>query len=838
MSNQNPSNKNVNGFEINNHQVPSGEDISHKKTRPVKDSLGRIETLFSEINAIPVNPNISDTPVSPKPGNGKHHQEKKLLSPEENPSAKQVGFSVESESSSSNGNGKLPDIADIAKTFPGISIQNRDDHPRNPGSFQHTGQFANQSLCWESLLQGKPVVHPSQDGHPSVLAYGHPMPKSKLSPVTDTALLMEFLDEPERKWGEDELILVEQVADQLSLALDNARLFQETQHALSETEILYQASTDLNASQTYEDILDVLRRHTFLRLADRLVSISIFDQPWAHDQSPTWLTPLAHWTCLPPESFQTRYLLEKFPAYRLLSPEQASLFEDIQQDERLDQNVRKLFQKNFQSESAVFIPLIVASQWIGFILGAFSSPQKFEEKPVRQMMALSKQAAVSIQNIRLLAESQRRANQLQTAAEIARDASSTLALDDLFTRFINLLCERFGYYHASIFLIDDEHEFAYVRESTGRAGEALKQKGHKLAIGSKSIIGQATFTGKPVVLNDLTTAEAKETHFANPLLPHTRSELGIPLKAGNRVIGALNVQSRQPNAFSEDDIAILQTLSDQIAVAIDNAQAYELVQKAMEETRKADQLKSQFLANMSHELRTPLNSIIGFSRIILKGIDGPINTLQQQDLTAIYNSGQHLLGLINDVLDISKIEAGKMELAFEDGVNLGEIVKGVMSTTVGLVKDKQIKLNHTIDPDLPLLRIDPVKIRQVLLNLLSNAAKFTENGSISVNVEVIHNPTDEKEVKVSIEDTGVGIAEEDQAKLFQAFSQVDGSLTRKTGGTGLGLSICQHLIQMHNGRIGMTSEVGRGSAFYFYLPIGSYLTADKPLENISQEGSS
>jgi signal transduction histidine kinase len=388
------------------------------------------------------------------------------------------------------------------------------------------------------------------------------------------------------------------------------------------------------------------------------------------------------------------------------------------------------------------------------------------------------------------------------------------------------MCERFDYYHASIFLIDEAREYAYVRESTGKAGEALKAKGHKLAIGSKSIIGQATSTGRPVVLNDLTTLTAKETHYPNPLLPHTRSELGIPLTVGNRVIGALNVQSEQTNAFSADDVAILQTLADQIAVAVDNAQAYELVQTAMEETRQADRLKSQFLANMSHELRTPLNSIIGFSKVILKGIDGPINDLQQQDLTAIYNSGQHLLGLINDVLDLSKIEAGKMELVFEDGINLSEIVMGVMSTTVGLVKDKPIILNQSIDPDLPLLRIDPVKIRQVLLNLLANAAKFTESGSISLKVEVINNPSGHQEVKVSVTDTGVGIAEEDQSKLFQAFSQVDGSLTRKTGGSGLGLSICQHLIQMHQGRIGMTSEPGKGSTFYFLLPVETDLTPD------------
>jgi signal transduction histidine kinase/CheY-like chemotaxis protein len=279
----------------------------------------------------------------------------------------------------------------------------------------------------------------------------------------------------------------------------------------------------------------------------------------------------------------------------------------------------------------------------------------------------------------------------------------------------------------------------------------------------------------------------------------------------------LDVQSTHANAFSEDDISVLQILTDQVAVAVDNARSYGLTQKAVDDIREADRLKSQFLANMSHELRTPLNSIIGFSRVILKGIDGPINELQQQDLTAIYNSGQHLLGLINDVLDLSKIEAGKMELAFENDVNLTDIIKGVMSTTIGLVKDKQIELRYNITPELPLLRIDPMKVRQVLLNLMSNAAKFTEEGFITIDVAIKSGPDERPEVVVSVIDTGPGIAPEDQRKLFQPFSQVDGTLTRKTGGSGLGLSICNHLIHMHGGRIGLTSKVGEGSTFYFTL---------------------
>ena len=344
----------------------------------------------------------------------------------------------------------------------------------------------------------------------------------------------------------------------------------------------------------------------------------------------------------------------------------------------------------------------------------------------------------------------------------------------------------------------------------------MKERKHRLAVGSKTIVGTVASSGNPVVVNDTLQSDL---YFANPLLPEIHSEMGIPLKLGKKIIGVLDIQANRANAFSQDDIAVLQVLADQIAVAIDNARAYELSQKAIAEITEVDRLKSQFLANMSHELRTPLNSIIGFSRVILKGIDGTINDVQTQDLLAIYNSGQHLLSLINDILDLSKVEAGKMELSFSD-VNIPDLVNSVMTTAIGLVKDKSIKLLQSIPADIPLMRADSTRVRQVLLNLISNASKFTDEGSITVAAAVTTNESGKKEILMTVTDTGMGIAEEDQIKLFQPFSQVDDSPTRKTGGTGLGLSICRSLIELHGGKIGLkSSEPGKGSTFYFTIPM-------------------
>ena len=410
---------------------------------------------------------------------------------------------------------------------------------------------------------------------------------------------------------------------------------------------------------------------------------------------------------------------------------------------------------------------------------------------------------------------QRRNEYLAASAEIGRLVTSTLDLEAIFSRSVNLIVERFGFYHASIFIIEETGFNAVLQESTGMAGQKMKERKHFLPVGSTSTVGRATSTGEVIVINNTTI---DTLHKPNPLLPETRAEAAIPLRVGNRTIGTLDIQSTEINAFSEDDVAILQLLADQVAVGIDNARSYNIAQQAVEEMREVDRLKSQFLANMSHELRTPLNSIIGFARVILKGIDGPITELQQQDLSAIFNSGQHLLGLINDVLDLSRIEAGKMDLTFDE-VNITDLISSVMSTAAGLVKDKSIKLVPEIEENLPMIRADAMRVRQVLINFLSNAAKFTEEGAIIVKANLEEPEKGQKVVMVKVVDTGPGIAEDDQAKLFQPFSQVDASLTRKVGGSGLGLSICHHLIQMHNGQIGVQSAPGKGSTFYFSIPI-------------------
>jgi signal transduction histidine kinase len=270
-------------------------------------------------------------------------------------------------------------------------------------------------------------------------------------------------------------------------------------------------------------------------------------------------------------------------------------------------------------------------------------------------------------------------------------------------------------------------------------------------------------------------------------------------------------------------MSVLEILADQVAVALENARSYNLAQKAMEDLRETDRIKSQFLANMSHELRTPLNSIIGFSRVILKGIDGAINEQQHQDLSAIYNSGQHLLGLINDILDLSKIDAGKMELAFDE-INMGDTIHSVMSTATGLVKDKQIRLQEQVDPNLPPVRADSMRLRQILLNLISNARNSPKKVR-SLSAPVTYKLTWQAGSNGERNKLRSGFRPEDQTNS-SAISQVDASSTRKQSGTGLGLSISHRLVELHGGRISVHSAVGKGSTFYF--TVGIHIQAGHP----------
>jgi len=280
-----------------------------------------------------------------------------------------------------------------------------------------------------------------------------------------------------------------------------------------------------------------------------------------------------------------------------------------------------------------------------------------------------------------------------------------------------------------------------------------------------------------------------------------------------RIIGGLSVLRKTPGGVTDTEIAFLTVFANQCAIAIENARLFREVRDKSQQLEIASRHKSQFLANMSHELRTPLNAILGYTELILDSIYGEVSEKVREVLGRVDKSGRHLLGLINDVLDLSKIEAGQLTLSLGD-YSMQEVVQAVMTAVEALAADKHLALKAAVAADLPRGRGDERRITQLLLNLVGNAIKFTDAGEVRVAVTAADGT-----FLVSVADTGLGISAADQERIFEEFQQVDSSATRSKGGTGLGLAIAKRIVELHGGRIRVESSPGQGSTFSFTVPV-------------------
>jgi signal transduction histidine kinase len=289
------------------------------------------------------------------------------------------------------------------------------------------------------------------------------------------------------------------------------------------------------------------------------------------------------------------------------------------------------------------------------------------------------------------------------------------------------------------------------------------------------------------------------------------------------LLGVFDVQSDQLNRFHEEDVRIYTTLAAQIAVALQNAKLYAEQLATVERLRELDNMKSAFLANMSHELRTPLNSILGFTQVIVEGLDGPLTDVMVADLELIEKNGKHLLNLINEVLDMAKIDSGRLSLNPEP-LNLYDLMEEVLETSGPLAREKSLSLSLEANPvESWDVIADHVRMRQIFLNLIGNAIKFTEIGGVNVQLHKIQSSSEAGGdlVQLRIQDTGIGVPRNKLDEIFEAFTQVDSSTTRKAGGTGLGLPISRRLVELHGGRLWAESEgPGKGSTFVLELPVG------------------
>ena len=481
----------------------------------------------------------------------------------------------------------------------------------------------------------------------------------------------------------------------------------------------------------------------------------------------------------------------------------------------------KDFARAAQFRAGLGVPIVRDARVLGTIFVGRSSPGMFDDSQVALLKAFADQAAIAIENARLVNELEARTGalsqsvrQLEALGEVGRAVSSSLDLDRVLGTIASRASELVGGDGGAIYEYDEAREAFNVR-ATHRLPDELVQAMRTAPIRKgEGALGRMAVTGEPVAILDVADARTYQSSVREPLVRLGYHALvAVPLLRESRLLGGLVVIRRAAGGFAPELLEVLRAFATQSALAIQNARLFTEIDEKSRQLEVASRHKSEFLANMSHELRTPLNAIIGFSEVLAERLFGDVNDKQAEYLADIQESGRHLLSLINDILDLSKIEAGRMELE-RTRFDLAKSVEQTLMLVRERAQRRGVALRLAQDERLGPVVADERKVRQVLLNLLSNALKFTpEGGRIDVQTRVRGG-----EAEISVADTGVGIAPEDQAAVFEEFRQV-GSAARKTEGTGLGLAISKKIVELHGGRIGVTSAPGSGSTFAFTLPL-------------------
>jgi signal transduction histidine kinase len=478
----------------------------------------------------------------------------------------------------------------------------------------------------------------------------------------------------------------------------------------------------------------------------------------------------------------------------------------------------KPYQQQLGFRTALATPLLKDGVPLGAIIIRRMEVKPFTDKQVALLETFADQAVIAIENTRLFEAEQaskrelaRSVDELASLGKVSQAVNSSLELDKVLPTILEHACAMSYAGGGTVYVLDKTTSDFRLAAAHNMSNEHIAMVRAQPMHLSSVVVGECATRREVVQVTDLSSA-APSPLLDILLRTGVRAVLAVPLLHQAEVVGVLVVRRNQPGTFSPEIIRLLEAFAAQSAIAVENARLFGEIAQKSRELEIASQHKSQFVANMSHELRTPLAAILGYAELMQEGFYGQLSEKSLDALTRIRSNGKHLLGLINTVLDIAKIESGQFTLNMAEYA-IESVVETVRSATESLAQNKKLALKTEVAKSLPIGLGDEQRLTQVLLNLVGNAIKFTDAGEVRVTAKSVNG-----HFNVTVADTGPGIPPAEQARIFEQFHQVDSSLTKAKGGTGLGLAIAKKIVEMHGGRIWVESTVGKGSAFQMEIP--------------------